>query len=210
MKLAIVAATVCLVNAAPQWQLTFEDNFDGDSLDSSKWTVLDKESHCCPQELEVYVKEAISVSDGFLTIRTDRAAAPVPDAGGRLFNYTSGWFDSKGKFSQKWGKFQANMSLPARSYSGIWPAFWLMPDSTQCWPTGGEVDIMEFVANPLGDTADRVWGSYHWQRNQSACGIDLEPIPGAPWPPLTKSIEKDWQTDFHVRPCPGVAAVLRN
>jgi beta-glucanase (GH16 family) len=204
MLLWLVAGAAAFPSRAPStaadvnWTLTFEDDFDGTVLNASTWHVHDNWTHCCPQELSLYVKEAVSVSDGFLVIRTDRTPQPVAGPGGQPFNFTSGWLDSKASFAQHTGRFEANMSLPSTDDSGIWPAFWLMPNSTQCWPTGGEVDIMEFVGNPLGEAADRIWGSYHWQRNQSACGEDLEPVPGAPYPPLSKTVDKDWQTDFHV------------
>jgi hypothetical protein len=28
---------------------------------------------------------------------------------------------------------------------GVWPAHWMMPDNTECWPSNGEIDIMEMV-----------------------------------------------------------------
>ena len=35
---------------------------------------------------------------------------------------------------------------PGRADSqGVWPAHWMMPDTTACWPSAGEIDIMEMV-----------------------------------------------------------------
>jgi beta-glucanase (GH16 family) len=42
-----------------------------------------------------------------------------------------------------YGRFAANCSLPTRKATGIWPAFWTLPQSDECWPTGGEIDIFE-------------------------------------------------------------------
>jgi len=46
---------------------------------------------------------------------------------------------------------------------GIWPAHWLMPDDISCWPSHGEIDILEAVN---GDQMAR--GAYHWQQ-KGAC-----------------------------------------
>jgi beta-glucanase (GH16 family) len=67
-----------------------------------------------------------------------------------------------------------------------------MPESSQCWPTGGEVDIFEFVGNRI---VDEIFGSYHWAKPDE-CGKDQEPIPGAGFKP--QNAAEDWQTDFHV------------
>jgi beta-glucanase (GH16 family) len=52
---------------------------------------------------------------------------------------------------------------PKRTDSqGVWPAHWMMPDNGDCWPSGGEIDIMEMVD---GDGVTQA--SYHW--NREAC-----------------------------------------
>jgi len=57
-----------------QWELTWSEEFSGNSLNSSRWTVRDNESHCCDPfgryELELYVAEAVSVHDGYLELNT--------------------------------------------------------------------------------------------------------------------------------------------
>jgi beta-glucanase (GH16 family) len=173
------------------WHLTWSDEFAGTALNSS-WSVRTNQSHCCgpfggPGELQLYLPDEVSVHDGLLDIRTRRRRAVDP--AGTLWNYTSGWIDTKLSFAQKYGRFEANCSLPPRNATGIWPAFWLLP-TTGCWPTGGEVDIFEMVGSPL---EDRTFGSYHWG---TACGKDKAPIPGAGYRP--KSSASDWQTGWHV------------
>lgn len=59
------------------------------------------------------------------------------------YTYTSGWVDTRNKWSQHLGKFEANCSLPKTQAKGVWPAFWLMPQNGSCWPTSGEIDIFE-------------------------------------------------------------------
>jgi beta-glucanase (GH16 family) len=90
--------------SSAEWALTWEDNFDGDSLDSTHWEVKHNASHCCPQEPQLYVKENIDVSGGVLTITTRNDATLGP--GGEVWNYTSGWVDTKGLFDQKLGRWE--------------------------------------------------------------------------------------------------------
>ena len=86
------------------------------------------------------------------------------------------------------------MSLPRHTAEGIWPAFWLMPESDVCWPTGGEIDVMEYNGNQF---VDRVFGSFHWAPNGTQyCGKDREPLPGHSFKP--SGAEMDWQTAWHV------------
>ncbi len=54
--------------------------------------------------------------------------------------YTSGMVSSYGKFSQQYGWFESRMKVPGSQ--GMWPAFWLLPDSKK-WPP--EIDIMELI-----------------------------------------------------------------
>ncbi len=177
-----------------QWELSWGDEFDGDTLNRSLWNVRTNESHCCPAELELYVPEAVSMRGGQLVLRTQNRTLRGPN--GQPFAYSSGWIDTQAKWSQKYGRFEANCSLPPRAATGVWPAFWLMPDNQtadpQCWPTGGEIDIFEMNGDPLQDD---VFGSYHWAR-PGQCGKDREPIPGAAWRPAGSAV--DWQTGWHV------------
>jgi beta-glucanase (GH16 family) len=71
--------------------------------------------------------------------------------------YTSGRINTRGRFQQTRGRFEARMRLP--SGQGLWPAFWLLgADLDQApWPACGEIDIMEY----RGQEPDIVHGSLH-------------------------------------------------
>lgn len=58
--------------------------------------------------------------------------------------YTSARLLTKGKFAQKYGRFEARIKMPYGQ--GMWPAFWLLGDNidTVSWPDCGEIDIMEY------------------------------------------------------------------
>ncbi len=73
-------------------------------------------------------------------------------------SYTSAKITTKGKFEQKYGRYEAKIKLPWGQ--GLWPAFWLLGDDsngTVIWPQIGEIDIMEF----RGQQPTIVHGSIH-------------------------------------------------
>ena len=172
------------------WKLSWADDFQtGPSLNASTWNVKQNETHCSPCELQLYVEDGVRVRDSFLEIATRRQRVAGPH--GAPYNFSSGWVDTKSKFSQRLGRFEANCSLPSNAASGIWPAFWLLPDDeSQCWPTGGEIDVFEMVGNAL---VDEIFGSYHWG---VACDEDKAPIPGAGYHP--PGSVREWQARWHV------------
>jgi beta-glucanase (GH16 family) len=89
-------------------------------------------------ELQYYTDRTsnVEVKDGMLKI-----TAIKEDYEGAA--YTSARLLTKGKFDQKYGRFEARMKLPWGQ--GMWPAFWLLGadfDSVG-WPHCGEIDVME-------------------------------------------------------------------
>jgi beta-glucanase (GH16 family) len=137
------------------WTLTFSDEFNGTSLDTSKWyTTLAGGRRNQPEngELQYYVDNAFTVSSGTLKITTkEQSTNGLP--------YTSGLIRSK-NFLQTYGYFEARMKLPAGK--GFWPAFWLLPQNV--WPP--EIDIME---NKGGDIS-RVSSAIHRANSSGGYG----------------------------------------
>lgn len=121
--------------------LVFSDEFDGTTLDLSKWTV--QSGYAANQEKEYYTagNNNLRVEDGNLVIVARKEQA-VSDR-----NYTSARINSKGKGFTKYGKIEARISVP--SGAGTWPAFWMMPEANVygTWPKSGEIDIMEHVGS---------------------------------------------------------------
>jgi beta-glucanase (GH16 family) len=123
-----------------EFQLVFEDNFDGDTLDASKWNI--DEGDGCPDlcgwgnnELQVYSADNVSVSNGLLRIEGRREADGT---------YTSGRLNTQGKFDFRYGRIEVSARIP--SGQGTWPAIWLLhsdPTVYGPWPLSGEIDIME-------------------------------------------------------------------
>jgi beta-glucanase (GH16 family) len=71
--------------------------------------------------------------------------------------YTSARILTKGKFEQKYGRYEARIKLPFGK--GLWPAFWMLGanSDTVIWPQCGEIDIMEY----LGSKPTSIFGTVH-------------------------------------------------
>jgi beta-glucanase (GH16 family) len=158
--LAFLAAAVCcgLLAAAParaSWSLVWADEFNGSTLDATNWTA--DVGNGCPNlcgwgnaELEYYRAENLAVTGGNLVI-----TAKAESFGGA--SYTSGKVHSRGKRTFLYGRVEMRAKLPVGG--GMWPAFWMMPQSSVYggWPQSGEIDIME-AANGMTS----VGGTIHY------------------------------------------------
>lgn len=156
------------VQAADEYEVVWEDNFDGNSLDRSIWNVEQNGDGGGNQELQFYrdSPDNIQVSDGTLKIKGLRQSY-----GGK--NYTSGRINTKGKAEFRYGKIEARMKLP--SFTGAWPAFWMLGGnhSSIGWPRCGEIDIMEAI-----NTEKFTHGALHWfgESGQGDSGGDSNSI----------------------------------
>ena len=141
-------------NAEPVTQYLWHDEFDGETIDTSKWTfeIGTGAGGWGNNEWEYYTdrKENAYVKDGVLHIRAQKE-----DYEGQ--NYTSARMLTKGKFSFKYGTVEARIALPTGK--GIWPAFWMLGENfdTVGWPACGEIDIIEAV-----NTENKIYGTNHW------------------------------------------------
>jgi beta-glucanase (GH16 family) len=134
------------------WNLVWEDEFNGTTLDAAKWTPLTGGGGWGNNELQNYTArpENLGISNGTLKL-----IARSEVFGGN--NYTSARIRSLQKGDWTYGKFEARMKLSVAQ--GMWPAFWMMPtDNTYGnWPNSGEIDIMELI----GKFPSRMYGTLH-------------------------------------------------
>lgn len=132
------------------WVSVWNDEFDGDVLDGTKWNQEVGGGGWGNQEVQYYRPENTSVSDGLLTI-----TAKKETFGGR--EYTSSRLTTKYKGDWTYGRIQVKAKLP--SGKGTWPAIWMMPTMSVYggWPNSGEIDIMEHV----GYDMNRVHSTIH-------------------------------------------------
>ncbi|HET7902091.1 MAG TPA: family 16 glycosylhydrolase [Candidatus Nanopelagicales bacterium] len=111
---------------------TFLDDFTGSTVDSSKWNVRNNTSNS--NEQSYLLASNVTESNGLLNITARRDSV-----GGKL--YSSGYIDSIGKFSQRYGVWQvrAKVDTPIGTSQGMWPApLWLRGDTSPM-----EVDLIE-------------------------------------------------------------------
>lgn len=133
-----------------QWKLMFRDEFDGNSLDQSKWSynypwgpTHNHRAYCAP--------ENVRVENGTLKIIAENRRHPDAPSGinsdGRWLSldYTSGAINTKDKFNFTTGYIEARVKLPRTK--GFWPAFWTL-NASGSWPP--EIDIMEHLSHDPG------------------------------------------------------------
>lgn len=168
-------------------ELVMQDEFDVDGpVDSSLWSYDIGNGEGTPtgigwgnNELQHYTDrtENITVQNGVLIITAKKEAY-------KGAAYTSARILTKGKFDQKYGRFEARMRLPYGR--GIWPAFWLLGndiDEVQ-WPNCGEIDIMEYRGQEPSITHGTVHGPGYSGGQSVSKSYDL--------------VNDRFDTDFHL------------
>lgn len=145
----------------PAWKLVWSDEFnltDGTAPDPTKWSTQTGGDGFGNSELEYYTSrlDNAHISAGNLVITAKRETFAGSD--GVTRQYTSARMQSKEKFQQQYGRFEARIKLPGGG-QGLWPAFWMLGNNIDRlgWPACGEIDIMEAV----GFEPSTVHGSLH-------------------------------------------------
>ncbi len=146
--------------ASQSYQLVWSDEFngtDGSAPDASKWAIQTGGNGWGNNELEYYTArpQNVQVSGGNLVITAIKEDYTGTD--GVTQHYTSARVQTKGLFSQTYGRFEARIKIPKGQ--GMWPAFWMLGSDidTNPWPACGEIDIMENI----GKEPAIVHGSIH-------------------------------------------------
>lgn len=152
-------------------KLIFYDDFDGNNLDLNKWIYrygfVSNEPQCYTDK-----SDNVWLEDSNLVLNLKKEDYTH---GGKLYHYTSGRVETKGKyeFTKGTGKvFEARVKM--EQGAGYFPAFWLaatmtppeiaeylknsIPSSlSTAWPFGGEVDFFEYW-----DVANSFQSACHW------------------------------------------------
>ena len=173
------------------WKKTLEDNFDGNAINLKLWNIYtsnfwDNRTH--------FSKDNVIVKDGKLFLHYEEKTGfhnddPTDKSSVAKTDFACGFADTYGKWTQRYGYFEARMKLPTAH--GLWPAFWTMPDRggnpdpkiNPQWKRastsdgGMEFDIMEFLSG---------WGPYrfnmafHWDgygKEHKATGTSNSYVP---------------------------------
>lgn len=155
----------------PAWDQVWGDEFSGDTLNISSWSVMNNTSpndSSCRDAM--CLTSNVRVEGGALILTAREEAAGWA-------RFTTGAIDSRDKRF-----FQATRDKPFRlcvsgmlpggkgTGSGLWPAFWMMPNDDSCWPDHGEQDIFEMINGDgvahatyhvSNATASGPWCKYH-------------------------------------------------
>ena len=137
--------------ASGTWKLKFADEFNGTSLDTTKWRpnwfgssntsvtrpINDYEDSC-------YDPAQVKVSGGSLhltAVKLSSAKAGCTTKDGRSASYASGMVMGDARYNFTYGYIEARIHLPGDG--GVpenWAAFWA---NGETWPRTGEIDVME-------------------------------------------------------------------
>ena len=147
------------------YTLFWQDEFNGDKLDSSKWVVRG----VGPRGVGYVMPEAVEVKDGFLKlhalIENDSLKVGIVGTGG-LFETTYGYFECRAQLQKS---------------TGNWAAFWIQSSGISKGEDpakfGTEIDIFEYFKKQGGDFVSH---NLHWAYgpNQKSTGAFLSKVEG--------------------------------
>ena len=115
------------------YRLVWSDDFN--SINTAKWNVRNNTWSNNEESIDTSRPQNVFISNGALTLRAIKQSYT---AYGTTRQYTSGYLDTIGKESWKYGRIEMRAKLPTTQ--GLWPAFWLRNDVGL-----GELDIMEAI-----------------------------------------------------------------
>jgi len=164
------------------WALVWSDEFNGKSIDKTKWNY---DTDCWGggnEERQCYTdkKKNANVKDGVLSItalrkRTTGHALPLRQRKTRKLAkksatkpYSSARLQTMGKGDWRYGRIEIRAKLPGGQ--GVWPAIWMLPSDEHygTWAASGEIDIMEAVNLGVpceecqGGFENRILGTLHY------------------------------------------------
>lgn len=166
---------VTLSTKTPEWPLVWFDEFDGVTVDRTKWNFEIGGDGWGNGEAQYYTDGLNSrIENGCLVIEA-RQETMGQNA------YTSSRMTTAHKGDFLYGRIEVRAKLP--STGGTWPAIWTLPTDWVYgnWPHCGEIDIMEHTGNNLGYVFGTVHtGAYnHMQGTQKGGGVMIPDVSDA-------------------------------
>lgn len=123
-----------------KWQLVWQEEFSGPSLDTAKWTRIqpnkaDWGRHMTDKGI------CYDMSGGLLYLK----GMVNPDTSVDKRPFLTGGIWSKGKFAFQYGMVEIRAKLECAQ--GAWPAMWMLAETDKYggYPKNGEIDIMEHL-----------------------------------------------------------------
>ncbi|MFH0767139.1 MAG: family 16 glycosylhydrolase [Bacillota bacterium] len=144
------------------WTCIWADEFDGSTVDETKWNFEVHGDGGGNGELQYYTKENAQVIDGKLIITAKKESYLGDD-------YTSSRLNTKYKGTFQYVRLVVRAKLPTGR--GTWPAIWMMPlmSAYGGWPDSGEIDIMEYV----GYDPNRIYSTIHTEKFNHNLGTQI-------------------------------------
>jgi len=183
--LIITALFFTLPLLANDYQLVWEDNFDGATINHAYWNLEENARGGGNAELQYYTPKNASIERHPLSGESCLVISAINE------NYknrpaTSARLNTQDKVTVQYGKIEARIQFP-HTANGLWPAFWMLgndlvhdmgnDDSSDyniqqnkkngyvAWPKCGEIDIVEMghAEGIMNGVQDRYFnGACHW------------------------------------------------
>lgn len=163
LEVADLGAAEPVIIDLNEYELVFEDNFNGNTIDDAKWatalwepgTILyDQQQHYVDtQDIDQTFATPFSIDNGVLTI----SATETPEAElSTAFNqpWLSGMLTTREDFEFTYGYVEARIS--AEAGTGLWPGFWML---------GSELDGLQpqiYIMEHNGSIPDAVAHNYNF------------------------------------------------
>ena len=132
----------------PGWKLIWNDEFNGKSIDSGKWSPCERGKS---DWNDTMTRDPRCFKIGGGTLRLIGLANDDPAKDPSTF--LTGGVTSKGKFSFTHGRVLVRARF--KSARGAWPAIWMLGEKGG-WPHNGEIDLMEHL-----NYDDKVYQTIH-------------------------------------------------
>lgn len=135
-------ATPLPIQVPAGWKLVWHDEFDGSTVDTSKWNVVDVAPggyyiSSLHDGLQAWTPKAVSVQSGILRFTSSQQNVDGHD-------YASGALTTQGKYSFLYGRVDVRVRVPKGD--GMWPAIWTLPvHNTAVGIASYETDILELL-----------------------------------------------------------------
>ena len=152
------------------WSCSFVDNFDGKSLDTTKWVAQNSSLSSFMMGQTCFVpNKGYAVRNGALLLTVQRQPNKFnckTPWGTFDTSYTGGAVSTYGKFSQAYGRFEARLKYPSYTGAGLHGGFWMNPQDKAygTWPASGEIDVAEWFSG----VPNKVFPTLHYSGSTMA------------------------------------------
>lgn len=133
-----------LQTSTGKWKLIWSDEFQGKTLDETKWNRTMREENY-NGELHYYHPNNVTLKDGFANLTAKKQKMGIR-------KYTSGQITTQDLFSFQYGKVEVRGKFPTGK--GMFPAIWMLPEFNHL----PEIDILEAI----GSEPNNIYYVHHW------------------------------------------------